>query len=511
MARTLHAGTLLLFFICGITYIRGGAPDPTFDDAWYLETAYRIYDSASEGLGGFLASYTGALKIKAPLIAVIPLPFFALFGRTLEAALIAQLLATIIAGYYCFRLGRRMFSTSVGALSAAIYLTMPLTYGMSRVVFAEAALSACVLATLDHLYSSDGFRRNGHSLMVGLLSGAGMLLKILFPVYVLAPAAIILWRAHRRGRFADKEEWLTGSRIAFFTVLAVSLSWYAENWLTAVGFAARAGLGDLGAHYGGETEGFLRYLCFSRNVFAHAAGPAFGMALLFALPRCMSFGKGRAAFLAAWIVPAWLLFSFQVAGEMRYAAPLLPALAIVCAAGLLDWSEQPALRVGFTIVALALPLDMYAAQTFGKGLIHLPGPVAYSLPPGPSADPGRQGVVEWFAGTAGRVAVAIEHPHLNANNLSMEAARLGSAATFHNLGHAQRHDETAWIRMKEKGTTHLLVAEGFSEKEMAGFLNQVNESVASSAEKGRFGFTRVGTIPLSAGRSLRVYERPSAE
>ena len=44
------------------------------DDAWYLETGFRLLASLRAGPSAFASAWTHALRIKAPLVCLLPLP-----------------------------------------------------------------------------------------------------------------------------------------------------------------------------------------------------------------------------------------------------------------------------------------------------------------------------------------------------------------------------------------------------------------------------------------------------
>ncbi len=72
--------TLGLLLVARSYYLHDRRP-PTFDDAWFLETSLNFYHRLTEnGLGEFLSAYAGSFRTKAPLISVLPLPFYLLLG-----------------------------------------------------------------------------------------------------------------------------------------------------------------------------------------------------------------------------------------------------------------------------------------------------------------------------------------------------------------------------------------------------------------------------------------------
>src|SRR5688500_18592464 len=114
-------------------HIRTARMPPTFDDAWYLEVSYRLFHALREGrLAEFGSLYANAFRLKAPLISVLPLPFYVLFGPSQDAACLVNLAALAALGWYVFRLGTRLGGEAVGALAVALAMTFPMLAGLSR-------------------------------------------------------------------------------------------------------------------------------------------------------------------------------------------------------------------------------------------------------------------------------------------------------------------------------------------------------------------------------------------
>jgi len=123
------------------SYYRRDLRPPAYDQAWYLETSLLLYQAFTDQDWGRLAyHYRTAFQIKAPLISVLPLPFYLLLGPGPDSALAANSLLLAVSNVYLFLLGHRLFSAAVGFWAVIFYQTMPLAYGLSRTLLTESAM-----------------------------------------------------------------------------------------------------------------------------------------------------------------------------------------------------------------------------------------------------------------------------------------------------------------------------------------------------------------------------------
>ncbi|HBL16513.1 MAG: hypothetical protein A2X36_01920 [Elusimicrobia bacterium GWA2_69_24] len=508
-------------------YVCTGAPPVTWDDAWYLETSYRLFDALKAGPLRFLSEYVHAFQIKAPLIALLPLPLYLLSGKNLLGALFANTLCLLALGWYASRIARRFYGDAAGVLAALTLNTFPLVYGLSRRFYVELPLALLVAAWMHHLLASEGLRRKRQNTALGVLLGLGLLMKVLFPLYAFCPTAVYLWDRRRAGGLPPARELESAAKRILGIGAAIALTWYASNWLTAVGFAFRAGLGDAGAVFAGPVRVFsladrLRYLhaAAAQGVSWYYAA-AGGLLLLYwaaarrdLLERLRALARDEAfRFLSAWIVPPLLFFSFQTAGELRYAAPLLPAAAVALAGGLLVPLSRVRWSPLWTALFFLLPLDLYAHHAFGRSLLPHPGSYAYNEPRRGEPAWDLPGLLDGLAGLQGgrggtpTVAVGIEHPALNANRLSCLAAQRGVPLRFIHLGDAQDSVEKALIRLREKDAAYALVFDGVPASELPIPFNRVNAGFRKALDAGRLGFRLKRAFPLGDGVQATLYER----
>jgi len=336
------AAAVLACCAVNLWYFRAETHPPTFDDAWYLEIACRLYHALRDsGPAAFYRIYASAFLFKAPLISVLALPPFLLFGPSHDAALLVNLAATIMLGTYLFLLGRRLFSETVGLLAVLIALTLPLIAGLTHRFFVEIPLTAVVTATIYHLAAADGLRRRTHVRTVGAFAGAGLLLKVLYPMFVIGPFVDALWRRWResRGGFLRAVEPPLKTIIVWSGLIA--LTWYAHNLLYTAGYIYMASFGKVAARYGSTSPlqpavlfGYWHKLIENGlSYYYFLAAAATAAALLFRNRSCLRVGPAL-GLLLPWLLVPLFLGTIGVNKAIRFMTPALPAFALLLAAGL---------------------------------------------------------------------------------------------------------------------------------------------------------------------------------
>ncbi len=471
---------------------------PSWDDAWYLETSFRLWTALKSGPLPFIHAYENAFRIKAPLIALIPLPLYAVFGTSERLAVWANLPLAVLAAWAWSRAAAEWWrghprAHEAAALGGALCALTPLAYGLSRVFLVETLLSAllglwawrCAAARRDD--RNEGWR-------LGALLGLGLLAKITFPLI----AAGFAWPARKRLKPHIKTALLFASPLA--------ATWYAANLPYVLGFAWSASFGRIASNYagaGGWTARLTWLVTLARDGFSWpltvAAIAVAAAAVIFEREK---FGAGLRAGL--WGLAPLLVYAASVNRETRLAAPLLPVFALLAGRAAMAF-DRPATRAAATTLLLATGLLVCADQTFHAGPDRA---LAYNGVA--SADPGwdRAALVNaasLAAGPGSVVAVALEHPWLNANNLSSLAAARGQTLAFVNLGYAQTSTEAALIRLKDKNASAVILVEGLSETALPAFLNRANSGVAQAIRSGRLPAREAACVTLSPSVSARVF------
>lgn len=516
------AGAFLAAAACLFWHASVQSVQPGFDEAWYLETAYRFYHALTlEGPLALARAWTEAFRFKAPFASAAPLPFFAVFGLSYRTAVVSNAAALAVLALSVRGLGASLFSPAAGGLAAAFAMLMPLTAALSRTFFVETWQAAWTAAFLWRLAASDQLRVPRSAVELGVLFAAGLLTKVTFPGIVAGPVALALWARLRDPRGPDAPGLKRFVRAFALSAGVPAATWYAPNLVTVAAFTLAGYRGPLAAAYG-STNAWnpdlvaTYFLAIGRDVLS-APFVALVSALLVAERRRLAAPGFR--FIAVWVVPYLLLTTSGYAKDQRYVAPVVPAFALLAGALVDSWTSRRPYRAALMALALMPSAYVFALQTFGPWTVPPPPPALYTLAPvrtnygGPPArhpDWGQERLVEELAARLppGAVVVfGIEHPRLNANILAMLAARDRRPLSFVHYGHMEGDPMRALVRMSEKDATHILFVEGVDRAEVPPMVPAVDERLRAAAAAGRIPFRSLGRIQGSAGIGYELFER----
>ncbi|MDD5658155.1 MAG: glycosyltransferase family 39 protein [Elusimicrobia bacterium] len=496
-ARTAAATTCAAVLAANAWHIAANRTAPAFDDAWYLEVSFRIHQALKHDLWSAAQAYVDAFRIKAPLISVLPLPLYALFGTGERVALWVNELAFALTMYFVFRIGRRLYGEKAGLAASMAASLMPLLYGLSRVYLVETVLTCLVTASVWAIIDAPD-REPYRTIIRGTFLGLGLLTKSLFPLYLLGPA----WLRRR--------ELIRNAGRTLAIGLALAATWYAFNLPYVVGFGWSAGFGRIASDYHGAAGWLSGPIIFLGNFGRDALSWPYAVcAALLAASAWLACGRGfvwtRAeSLLAAWFLVPALVLVLGVNKDVRFIAPALPALAVALGAAAASLTATPR-RTALLSLLLLPPAAVFAAQTFG---IPNRAALAHNGAPARAEAFDREAAVSAVARNArpdSVIAVGVEHPGFNANNLSCLAAAQGHAFRFISLGYAQTSVEAALIRLKDKNADMLLMVRGIPPEELPVFLNRANSGLQARIDSGSLPARRLGFVSLRAGVTAELY------
>lgn len=474
-------------------HIARNAAPPTFDDAWYLEISFRLFSALRSGPLAFAREYADAFRIKAPLIALVPIPLYAVFGPGERVAVWANLPLAALSAWAWSKAAAAWWrghprGKDAAALAGALTALLPMLYGLSRFFLVETLLTALVGLWAWRCAEADPRdRREGARL--GLLLGFGLLAKSTFPLL----AAGFAWPARERLK--------PHARIALVLGGAIAATWYAANLPYIAGFAWSAGFGSVAGDYsaGGGVSARLGWLAsIFRSGFSRPLGAAMAAVGASAI---LTGGKWDAGCRAAlWGIAPLAVYAAGANREPRLVAPLLPVACLLAARAAVSF-ERPAARGAAAAVLLAAGLAVCADQTFLAGP---PRALAFNgAPDVPAWD--RGALVDAVSASGFRVAaVALEDRRLNANSLSSLAAMRGLELKFVSLGYAQTSAESALIRLKDKSCDALVLIDGADESGSPAFLNRANAGIKEMALSGRLRTAPAGRAVVAPGVTATV-------
>jgi hypothetical protein len=272
--------------------------------------------------------------------------------RVVFLSRLVPLLEGLAIALMLYLLGRRLFGEPAGVLAAGLWLTTPVFVGFGHIVSIDVAFTLTTLgvsfALLKFLEAPSQLR----ALVVGLVAGAGLLVRHLGLVLVAIAVVVIAVEGARRARRAALQQ---AAIVAF-------VSW-ATVWVVV-----RLVASPPGGAGGSRLDGIIQA----------GRGNSFSSRLVLALPWPKEWAAGfaylvltstaRPAYLfgQAWNGGRWWYFL----GAVLVKVPLVATVALVI--GPLGWSRVPRADVRRAIAVIAFPaLVLYvvvAAQPLDLGL-----------------------------------------------------------------------------------------------------------------------------------------------
>ena len=163
-------------------------------------------------------------QYRTPALFIATQPFYWLFGVDMDSAQLVNVVTLAALIWICYELGRYAGGRGVGLMSALLVGLLPMVMAMARLFYTELPLAALVALNLLALAKSEDFRRRGWSIAWGVSLGIGMLVKWALPIYTLLPTLWVLWRAGLFSASLESLRHLRVDRRALLIASGVSLA-----------------------------------------------------------------------------------------------------------------------------------------------------------------------------------------------------------------------------------------------------------------------------------------------
>ena len=475
-----------------------------WDESLYGALATNLWwDLTHHHLYAWFFHMETAFGNKAPGIALFGqffVPVGQIFGSVEVGLLLFLYLAQVVSLRLIFAVGRAGAGGArlPGWLAAGLVGAAPLAIGMSHLFLVEslqlfAAVYFYWIAAV--LPGGSRLRLAAHAVLALSL---GMLAKVTFPVYVLAPVIVIAVRWWREGSKAPQAPGGRVSRVllvaAGFTAL-LTADWYRVNLSTVLDFMRFNTVGWIAPYYG-KPGPFLDKLGYW---IASAQREFFGPFSAWILVPVVVAGvvlvvnRGRRE---GWPRPGWatllaaasvgqcgfilVLFACQNNDGTRFLLPALPAL-VVPVVHLLAAARS---RLLIAAMAMVLGLQFIWVQGVCFGWSEPRPDISLWLAALETDASARSEVTRIAAATSddGNVTITgIEIPWLNANTLYFSAAKLrlktNRLGLYNNLGFAPTNPGLAWREMLAQNPVYFVTLDPRHQPKPPDMLNLVDLDV----------------------------------
>jgi Dolichyl-phosphate-mannose-protein mannosyltransferase len=271
-----------------------------------------------------------------------------------------------------YHLGRRLAGEPTGVTAALLFATAPFAVYSSLRLQLDLPLAAMVALALVALLATEDFTRRGPALAFGAACGLGLLTKPTFALYVAPSVVLLLLRGRRRA--------LAGAALAAVIAATLSVPWFGPR-LLGLGAQIEARAFAQAAEAGHPDPLTLSGLAFYPRWLGYEIGVGAVVLAVIGLVTALSHRR--------WFLPVAALAPFVGLEliqnkNLRYALPLLGALAVLAAVGL---QALPALaRRGTIAVLIVLGVVQVSAVMAGVPRnVWLPGLATWWVPVSPPA------------------------------------------------------------------------------------------------------------------------------
>ncbi len=265
--------------------------------------------------------------------------FSAFFGNTLFIIKLSMLPYLLILLFSTYLIGEIISNKRTGLLAMFLVSVYPLIFESSRQFGLDFPLTALVTISVLLLLKSDYFKSTYFTILLGISTGAGLLIKGQFIIFIIWPLIAIL------GSYLFKNNKLRLSgrvilNVIIFIVISVcvaSLWWQDKIEAVVRQFVTHTTSSAKFLESGNSLQDFRGvnfYLFHLKALVFGSTGVTFALLFFCSLPGFIKTKFKYKLMILSWVLIPFLLFSIVfVVKHDRFLMPILPAVAIISAWG----------------------------------------------------------------------------------------------------------------------------------------------------------------------------------
>lgn len=326
-----------------------------------------------------------------PVMYLVGAGVHTLFGPGPDIAIATNAIFALVLLIATYGLGRHLFSPQVGILAAGLTLLMPrlLHTGLDfQLDYAVTALTVLSFWCLTVWRDAKGWRSWAWAIGFGVSYGLALMTKQSALLFLAVPLIWVilstLW--HRR--------WMRLLQLlaAGASTLAVMAPWLSVNWLFQFSILGNTNVGAAKAEGDPMLNTLAAWTYYWQDLPSAVSWPLLLVPLVGILLWWFGLLPGRKSpsladgtvmgrlWLLAYLVGAYLAWSAIVNKDQRYIAPLLPALAVFLAWGLVCWWRKwPWVTIATLMVGtLAALLSIFPTGFQSLGNVMVPNSSFYA-------------------------------------------------------------------------------------------------------------------------------------
>lgn len=347
----------------------------------FFETANNILSNPSQG---FIEKWTKIINLFSHTVnsSTIYWPnglnastavFYFIWNTSFFSARLSLLPYLIILLLATYALGELIAPKSyTGILAAFIIFMYPIIFQSSRCFQLDFPLTALVALTIFLFLKSNFFTNRNYCILSSFSLGTALLIKGQTLFFTLGPLIFIIFKGWQNAKKHKKSSFFLVNSAIFFVVLATIFSIWWGHFLSEAIISLHKHIfsPELASHgfiaYPFKNKFFFEQLTF----YCRGLLSSLGIILFVGFVMSLTAFKGLKAhykkILLLWTVPPFLLFSiiFTIK-EVRFIMPILPALAVITAYGILK-TKQTLHKKIILIILISCSLLQFSEYTFNS-------------------------------------------------------------------------------------------------------------------------------------------------
>ena len=360
-----------------------------WDGGDYFLASLKYYDLFTRPGIDFIQRFNEVSPYRPPLFMLTSTPFYLLFGRFPEVAVMSTIVFFVILVFSVYGIGKELMSEEAGILAAFIVSIFPIVFALTRSYWSDFPLTAMVSLSVYFLIRTRCFTDRHHTFLFGVSAGLGMLTKWTWFIFLTGPFLYTLAAAVKEGRTNGNP--LKSAAWSVLIGAAVASFWYIPNGLSVVGKLMDLAFGIQGEgatrfQVLGETIGpsgifTVKSLTYYAGILVNYQVSFFFTLLLivFTIYGLKRLDRDTLWMFLLWIVIPVVFFTLIKNKTFRNTVPMLPAAALLISLGVMKIRSTGARR-GLIMLIILVGLTQYAASSYGAS--YLPRKLALGTPIG---------------------------------------------------------------------------------------------------------------------------------
>jgi 4-amino-4-deoxy-L-arabinose transferase-like glycosyltransferase len=267
----------------------------------------------------------GCYHLYPPLTGFVVSLFYLFLGVGIDNAILAINIIFLSLLIICtYKIGKILSDHKVGLLAAFLVSMYPFTYITSRQYFLDIPLAAMVTLAIYILIKTNNFKCIKYSFIFGVISGLGLLTKEAFFLLIIGPLCCSFFYVRSIRQVKN---------IIYALIICVILAsaWYLPLFTYSKGY-----IQGFCAGKDGPPLFSMDSLLYYFKIFVINQGSLlYGFLFIASFVLIKDWDK-RKKIVLQWIIFALIIFTFLKVKQERYTIPILPAIALISACGVMS-------------------------------------------------------------------------------------------------------------------------------------------------------------------------------